>query len=328
MIITDYSAVAIASTVNAAMQEKLTLDENLVKHIVLSKFRDITKNLGPEFGDHVLLCDGRSWRKDKYEYYKANRGDKSKDEGPIDWGMVFRMMDECKKIFEDHFPFYVFRHPCMEADDLIASFALQAKEPVVIVSKDKDFFQLHGPTIHQWDYSKKRFIDVEDPASQRLELIIRGDSGDGVPNILSDDDTFVTEGKRQKPMSKKRLAECIEFAKTDFIDAPGELKRNWDRNKMLIDLTSPHPDALEMINRYYEAKPKQITKNDTANYLAKNKMVMLMGKIGDFYENGNQIAQSARTTKEYVTNATDTKNNKTSKTRVREVSAGTLDSFM
>lgn len=303
------------------MQEKLTLDENIVKHIVLSKYRDITKQLGGEFGDHILLCDGRSWRKDVYKYYKANRGDKTEDEGPIDWALVFRMMDECKAIFEEHFPFYVIRHPRMEADDLIAAFALQADEPVVIVSKDKDFFQLHSDTVHQWDYSKKKFIDHPDPARQRLELIIRGDSGDGVPSILSDDDTFVNDAKRQPQMREKRFAQCLEWAKNDFEDAPEkyvlckehkkagviipektcDITRNWHRNKELIDLMTPKQEAMDMINRYYEQKPKNVSKMDTANFLTKNKMVMLLGKVSDFFENGNSSPVVKRKPKPKVT---------------------------
>ena len=49
------------------------------------------------------------------------------------------------------------------------------------------------------------FIKIKEPAEEILrEHIIRGDKGDGVPNIHSEDDSFV-EGKRQRPIVKHWL---------------------------------------------------------------------------------------------------------------------------
>lgn len=282
MILTDFSAVSIASIINSATRERISLDENVIKHIVFTTFKNIHKILGGEFGQHLLLCDSRSWRKDEFEYYKANRVKDSS--GAIDWDLIHRMMDEIREAFDKHFPFHVIKEKNCEADDLIAAFVKKANEPVVIVSKDKDFYQLHRAGVQQWDYSKKKFIVIDNPDEFRLEHIIRGDSGDGVPNIMSDDDTFVNADKRQKKMTSKRLKEFNELAKVDFVGAPVELKRNWSRNKMLIDLTTPKDFALSAVDKYNTADRKIVTQNDTSNYLASHKMIVLFSKVSEFFK--------------------------------------------
>lgn len=292
MILTDYSGVAISAIINSAMREKMQLDEQVIKHIVFSSFRNIHKKLGPEFGEHLLLCDSRSWRKDAFVHYKANRVHDDSAESLVDWTLIFKMMDEIRDAFDKHFPFHVISAKNCEADDLIAAFAKKATEPTCIVSKDKDFFQLHRLGIKQYHHSKKEFIEVPDPVAARVEHIIRGDSGDGIPNVLSDDDTFVTS-KRQKAMREKVFNECLEYAKSDFKDAPANLKRNWDRNKLMIDLMNPVENALEAYDKYRASESKEITQNDTANYFASQKMVVLFGRVSDFYQGRTKKEESS-----------------------------------
>lgn len=308
MILTDFSAVAISATINSAMREKMSLDEMVVKHITFSTFRNIHKALGNKYGRHLLLCDSRSWRKDSFEFYKANRKLAKDDNQYIDWEMIYRVMDELQGAFDEHFPFDVIKTKGCEADDLIAAFAKKAQEPTIIVSKDKDFYQLHNRQVQQWDWSKKKLIEVADPAEYRLEHIIRGDGSDGIPNVLSDDDTFVISGKSQTMMTQKRVEEMVGYARNDFKDAPKkyvirkEIKKsgiifpeiscdpreNWSRNKLLIDLMEPVQSAIDTVDKYNTSERKVIQQNDTASYLASQKMVVLLGKISDFYKGSNK----------------------------------------
>lgn len=294
MILTDYSALCIASITGAVFREKITLNDNLLRHIILNKYRELNVKLSGQFGELLILCDSRSWRKDYFPHYKANRK-KIKENSVIDWDMVFRVMDDMKTILNENFPFYVISVDNCEADDLIAAFAHKADTPICIVSKDKDFYQLQkNPLVKQWDYSSKEFIEINEPDYFRNELIIKGDSGDGVPNILSDDDTFVTEGKRQRPITKKRLQELMVHTKDDFISAPVELRRNWERNKILIDLMNPVACAFDGIENFNQQKlNKKVSQGDTMKYLAENKMVVLLGKMTDFYKQGETKNGSA-----------------------------------
>jgi hypothetical protein len=259
MILTDYSALCIASITGAVFREKITLNDNLLRHIILNKYRELNVKLSSQFGELLVLCDSKSWRKDYFPYYKAHR-QKLKDDSVIDWDMVFRVMDEMKVILHENFPFYVVSVKNCEADDLIAAFAYKADSPVCIVSKDKDFYQLQkNPLVKQWDYSSKDFIEINEPDYFRNELIIKGDSGDGVPNILSDDDTFVTEGKRQKPITKKRLQDLMIHTKDDFVSA-------FDRAYEMNDYESKYKKAEDTMVEYYFDNQDIIAKIKQAGY--------------------------------------------------------------
>ena len=115
--------------------------------------------------------------------------------------------------------------------------------------------------------------------SNLYQHILKGDSSDGVPNVLSPDNTFV-DGLRQKPLSKKKIVEwagpmCEQFLPND------EIKRNYQRNKKLIDLTqSPEELSLECINTYKDAPNGDRKK--LLNYFIKNRLNELMENIGDF----------------------------------------------
>ena len=73
----------------------------------------------------------------------------------------------------------------------------------------------------------------ERPDSFLFNHIMKGDVSDGVPNILSDDDTFVVEGKRQKPMNAKAKTRVREVINGNEVDET--ISRNYDRNRQLID---------------------------------------------------------------------------------------------
>ena len=74
-------------------------------------------------------------------------------------------------------------------------------------------------------------MNCVDPEEYLNEDIVKGDSSDGVPNVLSPDNTFV-DGLRQKPLSKKKIASIADG------NLPNdEVKRNYQRNETLIDLT-------------------------------------------------------------------------------------------
>ena len=123
-------------------------------------------------------------------------------------------------------------------------------EKVLILSGDKDFIQLQKfPFVKQYNPILKKEIKHEDPKTYILEHIIKGDKSDGVPNFLSDDDTFVVN-KRQKPISKKNLERWVTLDPCDFCQTP-ETKANYLRNKNLIDLECiPENLGVEIINYY------------------------------------------------------------------------------
>ena len=64
----------------------------------------------------------------------------------------------------------------------------------MILSGDKDFIQLHKyKNVTQYSPITKKFVNGIDPDEYLYEHILKGDVSDGVPNVLSVDNTF-TDG--------------------------------------------------------------------------------------------------------------------------------------
>jgi hypothetical protein len=111
-----------------------------------------------------------------------------------------------------------------------------------------------------------------------VEHVVKGDAGDGVPNILSPDDTFMT-GTRQKPISAKRLEEF--FAKGYDACANDDERRGWKRNATLVDFAFIPEDLRDTVIETYDAAPLG-NKNSVFNYLVKNRCRMLLDEIDEF----------------------------------------------
>ena len=132
--------------------------------------------------------------------------------------------------------------------------------------------------MYQWSPFLKSFIgEQEDPIKFLREQIIKGDRSDGVPNILSDDEIFV-RGERQKPITKQKLE---EWSNLDNIPLGSETKKNYNRNKKLIDL-SQIPKTIEdsIINIYKSYKVPN--RSLLLPYFMKHKLKSLIENINDF----------------------------------------------
>jgi len=103
----------------------------------------------------------------------------------------------------------------------------------LILSSDKDFIQLHHFNVRQYSPIQKKFVEGDAKWSLH-EKLVKGDVGDGVPNIMSDDNVFVDEGRRQKPITKKKVDAWYELDPDMYCSS--EMLRNYNRNKQLVDL--------------------------------------------------------------------------------------------
>jgi hypothetical protein len=163
---------------------------------------------------------------------------------------------------------------------------MEEAQQVLILSSDKDFKQLQlAPfstgNVRQWSPMQKKFIQAskQEIIDFTVEHIVKGDTGDGIPNILSKDDVFVS-GERQKPVSSKRLAEFIEKG----IDAcrSDEERRNWSRNSMLVAFGNIPTDVKDtIVTTYLNNKPKG-DKMTVMNYLIEHRCRLLLDELEDF----------------------------------------------
>lgn len=294
MLLLDFSSVIIANLhAQVGIHNMKVVEEDLLRHMILNTIRAIRV----KFREHelVIACDHGSWRKSAFPYYKANRA-KAKEATGLDWKKVFEIFGRMRSDLRDYFPYRVVEVEGAEADDVIGTLVREyggdcdlplamSGEEVIIVSPDKDFAQLHRYTnVKQWDPIKKAFITHNDPDLYLLEHVIKGDSGDGIPNILSDDDTFVVEGKRQKPMTAKRLEEFklkFLFERIDAIPLDEPDGRNFVRNYKLIDLrNTPSSLSEEILDVYDQQAGKD--RSQIFNYMMKNKLRNLMETINEF----------------------------------------------
>ena len=217
MILVDMNQVTISNLMIQIKNEPLSVD--LVRHLVLNSIRSYRTKFFNEFGE-VILCydDKHYWRRDLFPYYKSNRK-KARTESSLDWNELFETLNLIRDELKETFPYKVLQVDGAEADDIIATLVGVVSrtpklfEKILILSGDKDFIQLQShDNVKQYSPTLKKYINGVDPNEYKIEHIFRGDRGDGIPNILSPDNTFA-EGLRQKPLGKNKINECIEKAK-------------------------------------------------------------------------------------------------------------------
>lgn len=285
MIIVDLNQVMLS---NLLMQignhTNAELEESMVRHMVLNSLRSYRMKFKEEYGELVIACDNSNyWRKKIFPYYKANRK-KNIENSELNWKAIFECLNKIRQELKDYFPYKVIDVESAEADDIIATLVtkfgseLNTGEKILILSGDKDFIQLHVySNVSQYDPTRKKWIKHDDPERFLHEHILKGDAGDGVPNILSPDNVFVV-GDRQRPLTAKRMEKILT---TDIEDMDTSLARNYSRNAHLIDLSFTPDTIREKVMEQFEAQEGR-DRSKLLNYFIANKLKNLTESLGDF----------------------------------------------
>ena len=282
MILLDYSQTVIGSFM-AVSRGKPIVEEDLLRHTILNSIRMFRNQFTKDYGDMVICCDGKdNWRKKVFPEYKANRR-KNRENDPTDWKTLFELLHEMREDLTKYFPYKVMHVDTAEADDIIGVIISERQSkfhtPTLILSSDKDFIQLHKYSgVRQWSPLQKKFI-VGDPAESLYDKTIRGDTGDGVPNILSSDDTLITEGKRQTPITKKKMELWRGKKPEEFCNEA--MLRNYHRNKTLVDLReTPESIRINIVNQYDNQEAGD--RSQLWNYFVDKRLKNLMEVIDEF----------------------------------------------
>lgn len=286
MILVDLNQVLLSGLMaQLSSQKNLHMDEDLIRHMVLNVLRTHIKKFKGEYGDVVLCCDNRKyWRREVFPFYKAGRK-KTREKSDLNWHLIFDMLAKFKTELKENFPYRVIDVEGAEADDIIGTLAPRhvAHEDVLIISSDGDFPQLqryNGGTfsIKQYNPAMKKFIKSENPVMELKEKIIRGDKGDGIPNIYSPSDCFVLE-LRQKPITKGLMDKLLKENVAGWTD--DKAKTGYSRNEILIDLSFiPKEIQSEIINTFEDSKPA--SRQKLLNYFITYKLKNLMDVIEEF----------------------------------------------
>jgi len=280
MILVDFSGIAVATIAVNKVN-----DEQMLRHMMLNSIRMYNKKFRDKYGQMILCCDGaNNWRRGYFPQYKANRR-KGREESTFDWNEAFRIMHKVKDEIKENFLYKVLHLEGCEADDIIGTMVEHTQEfgqfeEVMIVSSDKDFLQLQKfDNVRQWSHILKKEIKDDNPRLNLVDKILSGDTGDGVPNVLSHDDTFVN-GERQTPLSKKKKQAIIEDLSDGELLYAASWYRNYQRNETLIDLTKTPSHLKEKIVDEFWITVKNEGK--ILPYLINNNMKMLIESAEEF----------------------------------------------
>jgi hypothetical protein len=286
MIIIDFSGIAVAAAFS--QKQPADLDQGLIRHMILNSLRmHNAKNRGV-YGEMVITCDSSSWRREVFPEYKASRK-KNREASSVDWNKFFTMANTVRDEIEENFPYPVITVDRAEADDIIGTLVLDSQEfgcneEILIVSGDKDFLQLQKfSNVKQYSPVQKKFLKSDDPRRYLFEHICKGDSSDGVPNVLSSDNTF-TEELRQTPLRAKKIDEWWEDRNNLQDSMDPDVWRNFQRNDWMINLDKTPNDIREKVrNQLKEQGSKK--NNKILNYLITNRCALLVESAQEFFVN-------------------------------------------
>lgn len=261
------------------------IDLDLIRHVTLDAIARINSKFKRQYGSPVFAIDSKqgSWRREVFPYYKATRAAERK-KSTINWTELIAYINSVKLELIEHFPYKVIEVPRAEADDIIGVLTTKSvaeNEPVMIISGDKDFIQLQidNNLVQQWDRRSESYIGSENPKRYMFEHILKGDRGDGIPNVLSSGDCLVT-GVRQKPMRAAKIEEWWSNP-TLLREQSDEFKERLEMNKLIIALRNTPKDLQEQILSSYESyEPNH--KSNLHQYFIDKRMKKLYESIKDF----------------------------------------------
>jgi hypothetical protein len=278
MILVDLNQVMISNLMMNLQGNAGQVNEDLVRHMVFNSLRMYKQKFTKKYGDLVICCDDKNyWRKQNFPFYKASRKD-DREKSSYDWNEIFTALNNIRDEIRNNSPYKVIQVEHAEADDIIGTIChthgqVLGGDPILILSGDKDFQQLQEySNVEQFSPILKKFLKCNDPSGYLLEHILKGDRGDGVPNILSEDDVFVSGG-RQKPMSKKKLEA--------FIAEPPVTDAKFQRNQMLVDLKETPDDMKQSILEQLNSSV-QGSKRKLLDLFISKRMTLLIECIEEF----------------------------------------------
>jgi hypothetical protein len=288
MILMDYSNISIAAYMFAHKNAKSAPKGNLYKDILYSDFQHAIlasllqyKQKFRSYGKIVIALEGKNnWRREHFDYYKAGRAE-DREASDVDWDQLFSHAESFAKDMENHFPFIVLRVDRCEADDIIAILTrhYHKVEKIGIVSSDKDFKQLQKyPNVKQFSTFTKEFLTESDPERFAFEHVIRGDKGDGIPNIRSADNSFVDK-IRQKSIRTTDIDEWYKDRTLSFL-TDDDMKKRFIRNNQLINFDKIPEEVYQSVVDAFESY--EMHSKGLYQYFVKNRLVNFMDSIDDF----------------------------------------------
>jgi len=257
----------------------------MAMHILFNSVKKVWREFD---GDHVVFCmDGRSWRKDFYTPYKANRKvtlDKRSVKEQEDDEIFFEAFNDFMEYIDTKSNCSVIHQDNAEADDLIATWIQEHSEDNhFIISTDGDFYQLLADNVTQYNGTTDQIVTLNgffnaktgepvidkktgqpkkaiDPEFTLFEKCVRGDSSDNVFSAYpgarlkgSRNKTGITEAYNDRLSGGFNYNNFMLQRWVDHNEEEHRVKDDFERNKILIDLTQ-QPDEIREESRQIVAE--------------------------------------------------------------------------
>lgn len=277
MLLIDLSGVAYHKIINFYVNEQEPSIEQ-VRHVLFTDLIDYEEQYSEQFGRMVICCDSKPyWRSIVQPAYKAPRL-KARETSTINSDLFYEHLAILKQDIIDYTNYVMIDTRGAEADDIIAvlaKYAHDSEEKTVIVSSDKDMIQLQ--TLYsgtfQFSPNRNKMLTLENTEYDLLSHILKGDTGDGIPNVFSVEDFFMIEGDkpRQKSITKKIIAEVGEHYPDNLADCESlyaATLARFKQNQELIDTRYTPVLLQETIVALYESKIAKVNEDRTEELLS------------------------------------------------------------
>lgn len=265
---------------------RMSTDEEKVGmalHLTFNSIQSVVRRFGGTDNCHVVFCtEGRSWRKDFYTPYKANRAVKraSLTEKEVELDTMFwQTYESMIEYLKTKTNTSVLRCPTAEADDLIARFiALHPTDTHFIISSDTDFVQLIAPNVKQFNGVNDQFITLEgyfdsrdrpikdtktkepklvgDPQWLLFEKCMRGDTSDnvfsaypGVRTKSTKKTIGLTEAYADRHSKGFNWNSMMLSRWTDHDGVEHRVLDDYNRNVTLVDLTAQPQEVKDIVDK-------------------------------------------------------------------------------
>ena len=270
MLLIDLSGVAYHKIINFYVNEQEPSLEQ-VRRVLFTDLIEYEEQYGEMFGRMIICCDSKPyWRSLVQPAYKAPRL-KARETSTINSDLFYEHLAILKQELIEYTNYVMIDTLGAEADDIIAVLAKLAhdkNEKTVIVSSDKDMIQLQTLYTGTFQFSPNRnkMLTLENTEYDLLSHILKGDTGDGIPNVFSVEGFFMIEGDkpRQRSITKKIIAEVREcypdrIAECEVLD--NDAKIRFVQNQELIDTRYTPYLLQETVTALYDAKMTQTKKH-------------------------------------------------------------------
>jgi len=260
---------------------KLFIPENKLRQALIGSIM-YYKNIKGRPSQTIIAIDrGPYWRKNIFPHYKGLRS-AARVESDIDWTKVYSSVDVIISEIDTYLPWTLIQIPSLEADDIIGCLApkLANEDEVLIISSDKDLVQLQKyKNVSQYSPQTKVLVKpTTDPVTDLYIKVLKGDGGDGIANIFSDDDFYIRKNAGEKLRQPQVTSKLITEAKKANWDPYVFLKNDKDiakfeRNKLLVDFEQiPRNLKDQCWQNYVDQISKKHNAMRLQSYLVKNRL--------------------------------------------------------